>query len=206
MSALKCSRPSGDGRNAKHITNQDQTLNSNNHYCPAVGHHLLYALLRVRQDSRQPDHLGSNPDFKHPFRSLTSNSLGPRGGRPIGDCTGHPPNPTPNMCQRWLTLTSVMWRSAMCSDGQLENNKCLKVGVGMSCVLPICSFSCGAAWNVLDPQRSPATWHAQGGQWTHLGWHCLSDATCPIRPHLLYALFVVSRITIICYMTMIRHV
>ena len=31
----------------------------------------------------------------------------------------------------------------------------------------------------------------------------LSNATCLIRPHVLYALFIVSRITIICYI--IRH-
>ena len=36
-----------------------------------------------------------------------------------------------------------------------------------------------------------------------LGRHHLSNATCLIRPHVFYALFVVSRITIICYM--IRH-
>ena len=28
------------------------------------------------------------------------------------------------------------------------------------------------------------------------GWHYLSNATCPIRPHLFYALFIVARITI----------
>ena len=31
-----------------------------------------------------------------------------------------------------------------------------------------------------------------------IGWHYLSNATCLIRPHLFYALFIVSRITIIC--------
>ena len=31
------------------------------------------------------------------------------------------------------------------------------------------------------------------------GWHYLSDTTCQIRPHLLYALFIVSRTTIICH-------
>ena len=31
-----------------------------------------------------------------------------------------------------------------------------------------------------------------------IGWHSLSNATCLIRPHLLYALLTVSRITIIC--------
>ena len=35
-----------------------------------------------------------------------------------------------------------------------------------------------------------------------MGWHYLSNATCLIRPHLLYACFVVSRI-ISCYI--IRH-
>ena len=35
------------------------------------------------------------------------------------------------------------------------------------------------------------------------GWHYLSNATCQIRPHLFYTLFVVSRITIIC--NMISH-
>ena len=33
----------------------------------------------------------------------------------------------------------------------------------------------------------------------HIGWHNLSNAACPMRPRLFYALFVVSRITIICY-------
>ena len=36
-----------------------------------------------------------------------------------------------------------------------------------------------------------------------LGWHYLSNATCLIRPHVFYALFIVSRIIIICYI--IRH-
>ena len=36
-----------------------------------------------------------------------------------------------------------------------------------------------------------------------IGWHYLSNTTCLIRPHLLYALFVVSMITIICQT--IRH-
>ena len=31
------------------------------------------------------------------------------------------------------------------------------------------------------------------------GWHYWSNATCLIRPHLFYACFVVSRITIICH-------
>ena len=31
-----------------------------------------------------------------------------------------------------------------------------------------------------------------------LGWHYLSDATCRTRPHLFCALFIVSRVTIIC--------
>ena len=35
------------------------------------------------------------------------------------------------------------------------------------------------------------------------GWHYLSNATCLIQPHLFYALFVVSRITILSYI--IRH-
>ena len=35
------------------------------------------------------------------------------------------------------------------------------------------------------------------------GWHYLSNATCVVRPRLSYAFFVVSRITIICYV--IRH-
>ena len=35
--------------------------------------------------------------------------------------------------------------------------------------------------------------------WQYLGRRYLSDATCLIRPHLFYACFVVSRITIICY-------
>ena len=35
------------------------------------------------------------------------------------------------------------------------------------------------------------------------GWHYLSNATCPMRPHLFYACFVVSRIAIICYI--LRH-
>ena len=37
-----------------------------------------------------------------------------------------------------------------------------------------------------------------------LGWHYLSNATCLIRPHLLYALFIVSRVIISCHI--IRHV
>ena len=47
-------------------------------------------------------------------------------------------------------------------------------------------------------------------RWRHprklarLGWHCLSKATCLIRPHLFYACFVVSRLTMICYI--LRHV
>ena len=36
------------------------------------------------------------------------------------------------------------------------------------------------------------------------GWHYLSHATCLIRPHLLSACFVVSRITILCFI--IRHI
>ena len=35
-------------------------------------------------------------------------------------------------------------------------------------------------------------------------WHYLSNATCPMRPHLFYACFVVSGIITIC--CMIRHV
>ena len=31
-----------------------------------------------------------------------------------------------------------------------------------------------------------------------IGRHCLSNATCLIRPHLFYALLIVSRITIVC--------
>ena len=36
-----------------------------------------------------------------------------------------------------------------------------------------------------------------------LGWHYSSNATCLMRPHLFYAFFVVSRITMTCYI--IRH-
>ena len=32
-----------------------------------------------------------------------------------------------------------------------------------------------------------------------VGWHYLSNATCLIRPHLSYELFIVSRITVTCY-------
>ena len=35
------------------------------------------------------------------------------------------------------------------------------------------------------------------------GWHYLFKYTCITRPHVLYALFIVSRIIIVCYM--IRH-
>ena len=35
---------------------------------------------------------------------------------------------------------------------------------------------------------------------TQIGWHYLSNGTCPRRPLLFYALFVVSRIIIVCYM------
>ena len=38
---------------------------------------------------------------------------------------------------------------------------------------------------------------------TVAGWHYLSNVTCLIRLHLFYACFVVSRITIMCYI--IRH-
>ena len=36
-----------------------------------------------------------------------------------------------------------------------------------------------------------------------LGRHCLSSAACLMRPRLFYALFVVSGITVTCYIT--RH-
>ena len=32
-----------------------------------------------------------------------------------------------------------------------------------------------------------------------IGWHYLSNATCLIRPHFFYVLFIVPRITMICY-------
>ena len=37
-----------------------------------------------------------------------------------------------------------------------------------------------------------------------IGWHYLSNATCLMRPRLFYVRFVVSRITILCYI--VRHV
>ena len=37
-----------------------------------------------------------------------------------------------------------------------------------------------------------------------VGWHYLSNATRLMRPHLLYEVFLVSRITIIC--NILRHV
>ena len=33
---------------------------------------------------------------------------------------------------------------------------------------------------------------------TSIGWHCLSNATCLIRPHLFYAPFIVLRVTVLC--------
>ena len=49
-------------------------------------------------------------------------------------------------------------------------------------------------------QREPRRYASDAS----LEWHYLSNATCLIRPHVFYAVFVVSRIPIIC--NIFRHV
>ena len=48
-------------------------------------------------------------------------------------------------------------------------------------------------------RRSPAAAaHVFQHPFPNIGWHYLSNATCPIRPRLFHALFVVPRTIIIC--------
>ena len=57
----------------------------------------------------------------------------------------------------------------------------------------------GSPWRPRELRRSPL--HDSAGS-RDLGWHCLSNAACLMRPQ-LFVFFVVSRITIICHI--IRH-
>ena len=73
---------------------------------------------------------------------------------------------------------------------------------GMWCTRNVCP---DPVWKpVYSPCPAPA---APAACWTRddaqFGWHYSSKATCLIWPHLFYALFVVSRITMNCYT--IRH-
>ena len=46
-----------------------------------------------------------------------------------------------------------------------------------------------------NPRNSPCLLHESSVFW----WHCLSNAACLMRPHLFYSLFILSTITINCY-------
>ena len=67
-------------------------------------------------------------------------------------------------------LGKSVWRSAL-SDARLGDSSVVD--------------SRSARW----PQNPPT-----------LGWHYLSNATCLMPPRSVYALFIVSRITIVCYL------
>ena len=80
-------------------------------------------------------------------------------------------------------------------------------------VIMRCSHQACQRYQAVDPSdamsavnpmttKGNASW-AEAGLVCCFGWHCLSNATCLIRQHLLSLLIIVSRITMLCQS--IRH-
>ena len=73
----------------------------------------------------------------------------------------------------------------------LENYHLHRVSLNTTCLTISVSGTCMVDTDTPDAfkQQTPAMF----------GWHYLSNATCLMRPRLLYALCIVSRINILCY-------